>query len=244
MVLNTLKTKVMLITNRQKRNNLYESALSLKYNDIDIKMTTSDKILGVHVDENLSWNDHYQHVSKKVSSYLWLLSKIKTYLPQEHRLLYYNSYIKPQFDYCSIIWSNSSNFNINKINKLQRRACKLILLNDYNSLNESLEQLNILSFDQGVFLNKAKIMYKIYNNLAPSYLHEMFQMRAVNLESTLSNLKSVANKHYILPQAKCNIFKGSLSFSGVLVWNSIPLDIKNSTSIQMFSKRCSEWIKQ
>ena len=85
-------------------------------------------------------------------------------------------------------------------------------------------------------------MYKILNNLAPSFLHEMFQMRAVNLESTLSNLRSVANKHYILPQAKCNIFKGSLSFSGVLVWNSIPLDIKNSTSLQMFSKRCSEWI--
>ena len=182
MVLNTLKTKVMLITSRQKRNNLHECALSLKYNDIDIKMTTSDKILGVHVDENLSWNDHYRHVSKKVSSYLWLLSKIKTYLPQEHRLLYYNSYIKPQFDYFSIIWSNSSNFNVNKINKLQRRACKLILLNDYNSLSESLDQLDILSFDQGVFLNKAKIMYKIHNNLAPSYLHEMFQMRAVNLE--------------------------------------------------------------
>ena len=207
-------------------------------------MTTSDKILGVHVDENLSWNDHYRHVSKKVSSYLWLLSKIKTYLPQEHRLLYYNSYIKPQFDYCSIIWSNSSNFNVNKINKLQRRACKLILLNAYNSLRESLDQLDILSFDQGVFLNKAKIMYKIYNNLAPSYLHEMFQIRAVNLESALSNLRSVPNKHYVLPQAKCNPFKSSLSFSGILVWNSIPLDIKNSTSLQMFSKRCSEWIKQ
>ena len=122
MVLNTLKTKVMLNTSRLKRNNLYESALSLKYNAIDIKMTTSDKILGAHVDKNLSWNDLHQHVSKKVSSYLWLLSKIKTYLPQEHRLLYYNSYIKPQFDNCSIIWSNSSNFNINKINKLQRRA--------------------------------------------------------------------------------------------------------------------------
>ena len=107
MVLNTLKTNVMLITSRQKRNNLHECALCLKYNDIDIKMTTSDKILGVHVDENLSWNDHYWHVSKKVSSYLWLKSKIKTYLRKEHRLLYYNSYIKPQFDYCSIIWSNS-----------------------------------------------------------------------------------------------------------------------------------------
>ena len=153
--------------------------LSLKYNDVDIKMTTIDKILGVHVDGNLSWNDHYQHVSKNVSLYLWLLCKIKTYLLQEHGLLYYNSYIKPQFDYCSIIWSNLSNFDVNKINKLQRMACKLILSNDYNSLNESLEQLDILSFDQGVFLNKAKIMYKIYNNLAPNYLHDMFQMRAV-----------------------------------------------------------------
>ena len=68
----------MLITSRQKRNNLHEGELSLKYNDIDIKMTTSDKILDVYVDEKLAWNNHYQHVSKKVSSYLWLLSKIKT----------------------------------------------------------------------------------------------------------------------------------------------------------------------
>ena len=58
------------------------------------------------------------------------------------------------------------------------------------------------------------------------------------------SLRSVANKNYVLPQAKCNLFKGSLSFSGVLVWNSIPLDIKKSSSLQMFIKRCSEWIKR
>ena len=243
MVLNTLKTKVMLITSRQKRNNLHESTLTLTYSDMDIRMTTSDKILGVYVDENLCWNDHYQHISKKVSSYLWLLSKIKSYLSLDHKLLYYNSYIKPQFDYCSIIWSNSSNFNVNKINKLQRRACKLILSTDYKSLNESLEQLDILSFDQSVFLSKAKIMYKVYNNLAPGYLIELFQMREGRLDSTLSNLRSVANKNYVLPQAKCNLFKGSLSFSGVVIWNSIPLEIKQSSSLNIFSKRCSEWIK-
>ena len=234
MVLNTLKTKVMLITSRQKRNNLHESTLTLTDSDMDIRMTTSDKILGVYVDENLCWNDHYQHISKKVSSYLWLLSKIKSYLSLDHKLLYYNSYIKPQFDYCSIIWSNSSNFNVNKINKLQRRACKLILSTDYKSLNESLEQLDILSFDQSVFLSKAKIMYKVYNNLAPGYLIELFQMREGRLDSTLSSLRSVANRNYVLPQAKCNLFKGSLSFSGVVIWNSIPLEIKQSSSLNIF----------
>ena len=46
---------------------------------------------------------------------------------------------------------------------------------NFINFNESLEQLDILSFDQSVFLNKAKIMYKVYNNLAPGYLTELFQ---------------------------------------------------------------------
>ena len=47
MVLNTDKTKVMLITSRQKRLSMHNPVLSLTYSDIDIKMTHADKILGV-----------------------------------------------------------------------------------------------------------------------------------------------------------------------------------------------------
>ena len=141
--------------------------------------------------------------------------------------------------HCCLVWSNSSNFNVSEINKLQRRACKIILSHDYKSLNESLEHLYILSFAQSVFLNKAKLMYKIYNNMAPRYLHEMFHMGEINLDTTISNLRSVAIKNYVLPQAKYNLFKDSLSLnslssSGVLVLTSIPLDIKISSSLQMF----------
>ena len=88
-------------------------------------------------------------------------------------------------------------------------------------------------FDESVFLNKAKIMYKVYNNLATTYLQELFQMRYVNLDNTVSNLRSVSRKNYILPQAKYNLFNGSLSFSGVIVCNSIPVNIKN-TDIRYF----------
>ena len=171
------------------------------------------------------------------------MSKIRSFLSIEHRLLFYKAYIKPHFEYCSVIWSNTSSSNINKFNTLQRRACKLILAQEYNGLQESLKRLDILSFDQIVFLNKAKIMYKVYNNLAPTYLQELFQMRDVNHDNTASNLRSVSRKNYILPQAKCNLFKGSLSFSGVIVWNSIPVNIKNSLSLDVFVKRCTYWIK-
>ena len=90
-------------------------------------MTRGHRILGVQVDENLLWNNHFQLVSKKVSSHLWLLSKLRSYLSVEHRLLFYNAYVKPHLEYCSVVWSNTPNYNINRISKLQRRACKLIL---------------------------------------------------------------------------------------------------------------------
>lgn len=189
------------------------------------------------------WNDQLKQISKKVSSYLWLLSKIRSYLSIEHRLLFYKAYIKPHLEYCSVVWSNTSNCNINTITKLQRRACKIILSNEYSGLQEAYERLGILSFDQSVFLNKAKIMYKVHYNLAPSYLQELFQMRDVNLDNTTCNLRSVTQKNYLLPQAKCNLFKGSFSFSGAVVWNSIPVCIKNSQSLDTFMKKCTNWLK-
>ena len=43
MILNIDKTKVMLIASGQKITVLGDTVLNLQYNDIDIKMTTSDK---------------------------------------------------------------------------------------------------------------------------------------------------------------------------------------------------------
>ena len=42
----------------------------MTFNDIDLKISGNEKILGVHVDQNFVWNNHYQHISKKISSHL------------------------------------------------------------------------------------------------------------------------------------------------------------------------------
>ena len=48
-------------------------------------MAACDKILGVYVDENLLWNEQFNHISKTLSTNLWHLRK--------HRLLFYSAYI-------------------------------------------------------------------------------------------------------------------------------------------------------
>ena len=127
--------------------------------------------------------------------------------------------------------------------KLQRRACKLILGNEYTQLEEACDNLKILSFDEIVFLNKAKMMYKIAYNIAPSYLINLLQMRNVS-DDTISSLRSVANKNFLVPKPKLNLFKNSLTYSGAIIWNSIPLEIKNSSSLNIFVNKCKAWMKR
>ena len=97
----------------------------------------------------------------------------------------------------------------------------------------------MVSFDEIVFLYEEKIC-KVYNNLAPTYLQELFQMRDINLESIVSNLRSVSRTNCILPQAKCNLFKSSHSVSYVVMWNRIPVSIKSSPLLESFMNSCTQ----
>ena len=58
MVINAAKTKVLLITTPQKRSHLKDNNLSLHYKDVNLELTTGDKILGVYINENLKWDNH------------------------------------------------------------------------------------------------------------------------------------------------------------------------------------------
>ena len=64
----------------------------------------------------------------------------------------------------------------------------------------------MLSFSESVFLQKAKVMYKVLNDLAPEYLTDLSKMRESNSNSTLK-LRSVSNEHFLIPKPKINLLR-------------------------------------
>ena len=58
-------------------------------------------------------------------------------------------------------------------------------------------------------------MYKVYNNLAPVYLHKLFQMRDINLDNATSNLRSVAHKNTYNHKQNATYTKGAFH---IQVW--------------------------
>ena len=168
------------------------------------------------------------------------MSKIKKFLTKDHRVQFYKSYIQPHIDFCNIIWGSSSESNKLKLFKLQKRACKVILDFNVDNVNEAMKSLKIMSIYDRIHLRKAKFMFKVYNNIVPTYISESFTQR--NNVNTSINLRSSSAGCFIPPKPRTEYFKNSMRYSGCLVWNGLPEDVKSAQTIDTFHIKCLKWL--
>ena len=106
---------------------------------------------------------------------------------------------------------------------------------------ESMEFLKILTIYERLFLRKAKFMYKVSNSLTPVYITDLFHQRTHNEATPM--LRSITANNYIRPKPNKEIFKQSMSYSGSLICNSLPIDLKTSGTKHSFHLNCIKWIK-
>ena len=75
LTLNKSKTEFMLIGSRQRLRSFVHSP-SLNIGGAQISQVPSTKSLGIHIDENLTWNVHIENLSKKIASGIGALKRI------------------------------------------------------------------------------------------------------------------------------------------------------------------------
>ena len=134
-----------------------------------------------------------ESIIKKCNSLLHLLNRIKCYLSIPTRKLFFNAYILPHIDYCCTVWENINSTLTDCIIKLQKRAARIILDKGIDTPSvEMFNQLSWMTFPERVTFQKAVMMYKIFNNLTPSYLPEYFRMTSdIHLRSLRSTAESL-----------------------------------------------------
>ena len=161
-------------------------------------------------------------VKKCTSYHLFLLRKIRKYLPLETRIKIYDYYVKPPIEYCSSVWGICSKENQTKMIKIQKKAARLIL--EAPSLTPSkhmFQQLESLPFDEIVTFKQVSLLYKAVNFNAPQYILTMFTI--IKNYSNYS-LRSSATKKLFVPRTHHKFF----SYTGVIIWNALTENIKSA----------------
>lgn len=173
MALNPNKTTCMLITNRQKRQNLTSKLPQIFICNEAVTEVQNHKILGVIFDNNLSWKTHIHFISKTISRKTFQLSRIKHFLNLESRKIFYSAHIQSIIDYSSTLWDSASGNAMKPLISVQKRAIKTILLKS-NISSEDYKKIHILPFLNRLKFNKNVFMHKILSGNAPEYLSSLF----------------------------------------------------------------------
>jgi Reverse transcriptase (RNA-dependent DNA polymerase) len=223
MVLNSQKTKSMIITTRQKRQRA-QLNLDIMLGKDRIEQIDHHRVLGVTIDEDLNWQNHIDNVRKKVAKNLYLLRKLTYYVDNDAQKAFFSAHCLSHINYASTLWCGASQNTLKKLHSLHRRGLRLLSNSQKNQENPCTRTKQILQLDKQFQYNIAILVFKVRKNLAPEYL-------SVFLTEASSRYGS---ENYVLPRTRVDLYKTSFSFFGSTVWNSLPLDVKQSNSLRRF----------
>ena len=113
------KSKAMFPATRYTANKIMEEPPNITIRGEQIEISETEKLLGVHIDNSLSWSFHIESTLKKCNSLLFLLNRIKQCLNVPTRKLFYNAYILPHLYYCCSIWGNANSELMSTVIKFQ-----------------------------------------------------------------------------------------------------------------------------
>ena len=151
------------------------------------------------------------------------INRIRHLLDRKTLLLVINSFVFSKLQYCSTVWSNTSNSNIDKLQKVQNFAGRIILgLRKYDHISDGLRSLKWLPIREKLILNDATMMHKCINKLVPDYLADMFKLR-----SQVHNRQTRSSGALDIPLCRLSTGQRSFAFRGAKLWNSLNDNIKS-----------------
>ena len=134
-----------------------------------------------------------------------------------------HSFVFSKLQYCSTVWSNTSSSNIDKLQKVQNFAGRIILgLRKYDHISDGLRSLKWLPIREKLILNDATMMHKCINKLVPDYLADMFKSR-----SQVHNRQTRSSGALDIPLCRLSTGQRSFAFRGAKLWNSLNDNIKS-----------------
>jgi hypothetical protein len=234
LTLNVSKTKYMVFRNRKMQ--LVENVCKLEIGGGSLERIGNHqrdkkkrffKFVGVKLDEYLDWTYQLDHVSSKLSSANFVLSKFKNLLPISVRKLIYESLVKSHLNYNVLCWGSTNNSRVKKIRKIQKKCIRNLGNKSYSSHTDPIfNDLSILKFDDLFSLNALTFMHKYHYGKLPASFDNKFTP-LMNLNRTQSyKLNVAANKN----------LEGFPSYFLPKIWNSISLELKNISSLKSFNK--------
>ena len=227
LLLNPQKTKLIVYGSRQMREKLPEFQLSLLGKNL--VPVDSVKDLGVTFDKYLTFNEHTTYTVSACISALAQISRVKHIFKNE-LITIINALVFSKLFYCSSVWSNTTISNINKLQKVQNFAARIVCnKRKYDHITPVLKNLRWLPVKTYLYYRDAVLAFKCMTGNAPNYLCNKFISRG-DISKRNTRYSQLLN----IPIFKTKAGQRSFSYRIVDIWNNLSSNLKLSKNVQNF----------
>jgi hypothetical protein len=226
---NPSKTEFLLIGTRQQRSKI--SSASLSFRGTVLSPSTHVRNLGVIFDADLSFKNHISSLSSSSFHQIRQLRQIRSSLDTVSTAMLATSLVATKLDYCNSLFFGLPSTTTNRIQRIQNSLARVVVPSTKRShhISPVLKQLHWLPISQRITYKIASLTFKTLHYKQPTYLFNI-----LSPYTPLSKLRSLNQHRLTVPRVNSELGRRAFSYAAPYVWNSLPLSLRSSTSINSF----------
>ena len=207
---------------------------SIKIDKYTIQNSKSEKLLGIIFDNDLMFNSHVSKLCTKASQKLHALSRVCNIMNFKQRRLIMKSFIHSQFGYCPIVWMFHSRGLNNRINNIHERTLRIVYKDYTTPFDELLRKDGSFTIHERNVQLFCIELFMIVNGLCPTIMSKILPLK--------NNVRYPRENIFITNNIRTVRYGGdSLTHMGPKIWSIIPENIRNQSSLSLFSKKIKAW---
>ena len=231
---------ILFFPNDDDDNFIKSNQLRILLDNSEISRVNVIKFLGILLDDKLSFKSHINSVICKINGLNGMLYRRRDYIPLNYRKSLYFALVHPRIQYGIEIYGKTTLKLLQPLHISCNRVLRTLQgQSRFYNVKQLYINFNILTVHQLYNYSVCKMIYKClnYNGFMSNATRSIFK----SLQLNHSYHTRLSNTGYIFSSSNRVFFK-SYVYDLVLIWNQIPVDIRNSQSLNLFSKQYKSYL--
>ena len=236
--LNDDKTEAILF--RKKSTDSSVLPKSIKICNSDISFSDSARNLGFIVSSDMSLDKHVSQVCRSAYFEIHRISTIRKFLTVQITNILVCAYVISKLDYCNSIFANCPQYILEKLQKVQNAAVRLVFrAKKQDHVTPLMKKLHWLPIEQRIKYKLASHCFNFFNNSAPSYFSNL-----LSVYTPTRTLRSSSDTRLLCIPKVNSVSYGERSFAYAApsLWNSLPKPIRHCTTLQSFKRSLKTYL--